>query len=228
MKDMIINTLIKNKVFSSLTDKELKEISAYFNTRDFNKDETIFMEGDPSDWFYIVAEGRVKVVKHSLNGKDVILEIILPGDVFGGVAVLDKRPFPASAEAMENIKVIRISRKDLFAVMEAYPSLNLTIVNYFSGRLRNAYDTLRDIATERVEIRIASLLLKLSEKTGTEENGFKKIGFPLTRQEMAEMVGTTVETAIRTMSKFQKEGMIKSAGGRVWVDPAAVRTFLDT
>ncbi|MBI4826533.1 MAG: Crp/Fnr family transcriptional regulator [Nitrospirae bacterium] len=224
---MIINALKKNKVFSSLADKEIKEISAHFNERDFNKDEAIFMEGDPSDWFYIVAEGRVKVVKHSINGKDVILEIILPGEVFGGVAVLDKRPFPASAEAMDNVKVIRISRKDLFAVMEAHPSLNLTIVNYFSGRLRNAYDTLRDIAAERVEIRIASLLLKLSEKTGIEENGFAKIGFPLTRQEMAEMVGTTVETAIRTMSKFQKKGMIKSSGGRVWVNSDAVRKFLE-
>lgn len=225
---MVVDTLKKNKVFAILSDKEIKEISSYFSILTFNKDETIFMEDDPSDWFYMVAEGRVKVVKHSLKGKDIILEIMSPGEIFGGVAVLDKRPFPASAESMESIKVIRINRKDLFAVMEAHPPLSLAIVSYFSDRLRNAHDTLRDIATERVEIRIASLLMKLSEKTGTEEDGFRKIAFPLTRQEIAEMVGTTVETAIRTMSKFQKEGMVRSSAGRVLVDTNAIRKFLES
>jgi CRP-like cAMP-binding protein len=225
---MIIETLKMNKVFAILTDEEIGEIAARFTSHDFRKDETIFMEGDPSEWFYMVAEGRVKVVKHSIKGKDIILEMISPGDVFGGVAVLDKRPFPASAEAMENIKVIRISRKDLFAVMESHPALSLAIVSYFSDRLRNAHETLRDIATERVEIRIASLLLKLAEKVGTEVEGFKKLDFPLTRQEIAEMVGTTVETAIRTMSKFQKEGMVKSSGGRVLIDIGAVMHFIES
>jgi CRP/FNR family transcriptional regulator len=76
---MIIDTLKMNKVFAILTDEEIVEIASRFTVGDFKKDETIFMEGDPSDWFYIVAEGRVKVVKHSLKGKDVILEIISPG-----------------------------------------------------------------------------------------------------------------------------------------------------
>ncbi len=224
---MIVDILKKNDVFSALSDEELAEIATSFTEHDFKKDGTIFIEGDPSDWFYMVAEGRVKVVKHSLKGKDVILEIISSGDVFGGVAVLDKRPFPASAEAMEHAKVIRISRKDLFAVMEAHPSLSLSIISYFSDRLRNAHETLKNIATERVEIRIASLLLKLSEKAGTDEEGFKKIAFHLTRQEIAEMVGTTVETSIRTMSKFQKEGMVRSSSGRVMVDSDAMQNFIE-
>ncbi|MBI4843180.1 MAG: Crp/Fnr family transcriptional regulator [Nitrospirae bacterium] len=225
---MIIETLKKNKVFSALTERELKDVASYFEAAAFNKGKTIFIEDDPSDWFYIVAEGRVKVVKHSIKGKDVILEIISPGEVFGGVAVLDRRPFPASAEAMETVKVIRISRKNLFAVMESYPGLSLSLVTYFSNRLRNAHDTLRDIATERVEIRIASLLLKLSEKAAVEKDGFRKIDIPMTRQEIAEMVGTTVETAIRTMSKFQKEGMIRTSGGRIFVANAPLRVFLQS
>jgi CRP/FNR family transcriptional regulator len=144
------------------------------------------------------------------------------------LAVLDKRPFPASAEAMEDVKVICISRKDLFAVMESHPALSLAIISYFSDRLRNAHETFRDIATERVEIRIASLLLKLSEKAGTDVEGFKKLDFPLTRQEIAEMVGTTVETAIRTMSKFQKAGIIRSSDGRVMINADAVRRFIES
>jgi CRP/FNR family transcriptional regulator len=185
------------------------------------------MEEDPSEWFYLVSAGRVKVVKHSKIGKDIILEIISPGEVFGGVAVMDRRPFPASAQAMEPVNVIRVSRRNLFNVMEEYPILKLTIVRSFSDRLRNAHETLKNIATERVEKRIASLLLKLSEKVGSDEKGFRKIDFPLTRQEIAEMVGTTVETCIRTMSKFQKLGMVKSAGGRILVNVNPLKDFFE-
>jgi CRP/FNR family transcriptional regulator len=166
-------------------------------------------------------------VKHSQAGKDIILEIISPGDVFGGVAVLDRRPFPASALAMESVEVIRISRKNLFKVMEEHPLLRLTIVKSFSDRLRNAHETLKNIATERVEKRIASLLIKLAEKAGSEDNGFRKIDFPLTRQEIAEMVGTTVETCIRSMSKFQKQGFVKSSGGRILIRVNSLQEFLD-
>jgi CRP/FNR family transcriptional regulator len=224
---MVIQTLKKSEMFAGLSDEELKAIEELFEERSYNKDQYIFMEDDPSDWFYLVAKGRVKVVKHSQAGKDIILEIISPGDVFGGVAVLDKRPFPASALAMETVDVIRISRKNLFRIMDEHPHLRLTIVKSFSDRLRNAHETLKNIATERVEKRIASLLLKLAEKAGSEEKGLRKIDFPLTRQEIAEMVGTTVETCIRSMSKFQKQGFVKSSGGRILISVNSLQEFLD-
>ncbi|MEW6714365.1 MAG: Crp/Fnr family transcriptional regulator [Nitrospirota bacterium] len=223
---MIIETLKKCEIFAELTDKELSKISALFEERSIKKDEYIFMEEDPSGWFYILSTGRVKIVKHSQSGKDIILEIISPGDVFGGVAVLDKKPFPASAQAMEPVSVIRISRRNLFDLMEEHPVLKLAIVKSFSDRLRNAHETLRNIATERVERRIASLLLKLSEKVGIDDKGYKKLDFPLTRQEIAEMVGTTVETCIRSMSKFQKEGRVKSSGGRIFVNADSLKGYL--
>lgn len=224
---MIAEALKKSEIFSVLTDQELEEISPFFESVRFKKDEYIFMEGDPSEWFYLVAEGRVKVLKHSIKGKDIILEIMSPGDVFGGVAVLDKKPFPASAQAMGPVTAIRINRRNLINVMDEHPGLKLAIVKYFSGRLRDAHETLKNIATERVERRIASLLLKLSEKVGVEDKGYKKIDFPLTRQEIAEMVGTTVETSIRTMSKFQKQGVVRSSGGRILVNVELLRRYID-
>jgi len=223
---MIIETLKKCEIFAELTDKELSKISALFEERSIKKDEYIFMEEDPSGWFYILSGGRVKIVKHSQSGKDIILEIISPGDVFGGVAVLDKKPFPASAQAMESASVVRISRRNIFDLMEEHPVLKLAIVKSFSDRLRNAHEMLKNIATERVERRIASLLLKLSEKVGIDDKGYKKLDFPLTRQEIAEMVGTTVETCIRTMSKYRKEGRVKSSGGRIFVNADSLKGYL--
>jgi CRP/FNR family transcriptional regulator len=224
---MIIETLKKSELFSSLKDDELQSISKYFEKVTYKNNENIFVEGDPSDKFYLLAEGSVKVLKHTMMGKDIILEIMSPGDIFGGVAVLDKKPFPASAQAMESTTVIWISRQNLLRIMDEYPILKLEIVKYFSDKLRDAHDMLKNIATERVEKRIASLLLKLSEKIGVDDDGFRKIDFPLTRQEISEMVGTTVETCIRTMSKLQKSGIIKSSNGRISIKPNLLKRFLD-
>ena len=224
---MIVETLKKSEIFSSLKEDELKSIGELFKKLNFNNNETVFHEGDPSDKFYILAEGNVKIIKHSLAGKDIILEIMSPGDAFGGVAVLDNKPYPASAQALELSSVIRISRQNLFQIMEEYPILKLEIVKYFSDKLRDAHEMLRNIATERVERRIASLLLKLAEKVGVDDSGYRKIDFPLTRQEISEMVGTTVETCIRTISKFQKQGMVKSSGGRIMIKEASLRNYFE-
>jgi len=224
---MIIDTLKKSELFRTLSDDELGDISVLFEQKSFKHNETIFHEGDPSDRFYLVAEGNVKIVKHTVMGKDIILEIMPAGDIFGGVAVLDKKAYPASAQAMENARVIYINRVDLLKIMEEYPILKLEIVKYFSDKLRDAHEMLKNIATERVERRIASLLLKLSEKVGIDADGFRKINFSLTRQEISEMVGTTVETCIRTMSKFQKQGMIMSSDSRIMIDVNALRKFLE-
>jgi CRP/FNR family transcriptional regulator len=225
--DMMIATLKKSEIFSSLKEEELKIISKLFEKVTYKNNENIFVEGDPSDRFYLVADGSVKILKHTMMGKDIILEMMSPGDIFGGVAVLDRKPFPASAQAMEATTVIWIGRQNLIKIMDEYPVLKLEIVKYFSDKLRDAHEMLKNIATERVEKRVASLLLKLSEKVGIEENGYRKIAFPLTRQEIAEMVGTTVETCIRTMSRLQKKGMIKSSNGRILIKVAAMQRFLE-
>jgi CRP/FNR family transcriptional regulator len=214
-------------MFSKLREEEFEAISNLFNLKKYKNNETIFLEGDSSDNFYLVASGSVKVLKHTVMGKDIILEMMSPGDVFGGVAVLDKKPYPASAEAMEAASVIKISRPDLLKIMEEYPVLKLEIVKYFSDKLRDAHEMLKNIATERVERRIASLLLKLSEKVGVEDGEFIRIDFPLTRQEIAEMVGTTVETCIRTMSKFQKDGLVKSSNHKIMIKIDSIRSFLE-
>jgi CRP/FNR family transcriptional regulator len=224
---MIIETLEKSEVFACLKGDELESIKSYFDTASYKNNDTIFSEGDPSDKFYILAEGNVKVLKHTVMGKDIILEIMSPGDIFGGVAVLDNKPYPASAQAMKAATVIKIRRHDLLVIMEQYPILKLEMVKYFSDKLRDAHEMLKNIATERVERRIASLLLKLSEKVGVDEGGFRTIDFHLTRQDISEMVGTTVETCIRTMSKLQKNGMIKSTNGKISIKASSLEDFLD-
>jgi CRP/FNR family transcriptional regulator len=209
-----MKNLKKIDLFKNLTDEELKELQAYLVTTAYKKKEYIFSEGDSPEWFYIVSAGKVKVTKLSHEGKEIILEVISPHDIFGGVAVLRNFPYPANAVAMEDAEVIKMSRKNLMRLVDRFPNLMYFIALQLGDRMKSSHDSLKNIALERVEARIAALLLKLSNKVGVETKDGLLIDMRLTKQDVADMVGTTVETSIRTFSKFKKEGLVTDTDGK--------------
>ena len=198
----------------SLSDEELKELRPHLISASFKKKEGIFSEGDMPEWFYIVLKGKIKITKLSHEGKEIILEIISPYDIFGGVAVLQNFPYPANAVAMEYSEVIKIAQQSLMHLIDRFPNLMYFITLQLGDRMRSSHDSLKNIALERVESRIAALLLKLSNKVGIETSEGLLIDIRLTKQDVADMVGTTVETSIRTFSKFKKQGLIADMDGK--------------
>jgi CRP/FNR family transcriptional regulator len=207
--------LKKINLFKNLADEELKELEHYITTATFRKKDDIFTEGDAPEWFYIVSTGKVKVTKISHDGKEIILEIISPYDIFGGVAVLRNFPYPANAVAMEDSEILKISRKNLMRLVDRFPNLMFCIALQLGDRMKSSFDSLKNIALERVEARIAALLLKLGNKVGVETKEGLMIDMRLTKQDVADMVGTTVETSIRTFSRFKKEGLVTDSNGKV-------------
>jgi CRP-like cAMP-binding protein len=212
---MTPKNLKKIDLFKNLSDDELKELEPYQAAALYGKKETIFSEGEPPEWFYIVVKGKVKVTKLSHEGKEIILEVISPYDIFGGVAVLRNFPYPANAVAMEDSEVLKISRRNLMRLVDRFPNLMYCIALQLGDRMKSSYDSLKNIALERVEARIAALLLKLSNKVGVETNTGVLIDMRLTKQDVADMVGTTVETSIRTFSKFKKQGLLTDSNGKI-------------
>lgn len=202
-------------IFNTLSPKDAKEIQPYFIPAKFDKKETVFSEGDPSEWLYIVEKGKVKITKISQEGKEIILEIIQPQDYFGGIAVVRGFPYPANAVAMEDTEVRKVSRKNLLSIMDRFPNLMYCMAMNIGDRIKDSHETLKNIALEKVESRIASLLVKLSDKTGEKTPEGVVINMKLTKQDIAEMVGTTVETSIRTMSKFTKAGLVSTKAGKI-------------
>ncbi len=211
----MIKDLKKIDLFKNLSDEELKELEHYLTTAVYRKKEDIFTEGDAPEWFYIVLTGKVKVTKISHDGKEIILEIISPYDIFGGVAVLRNFPYPANAVAMEDSEILKISRKNLMRLVDRFPNLMFCIALQLGDRMKSSYDSLKNIALERVEARIAALLLKLGNKVGVETDAGLMIDMRLTKQDVADMVGTTVETSIRTFSKFRKDGLVMDSDGKI-------------
>ncbi len=211
----MIQDLKEVDLFRNLDEEELKEIIPYVKKQQFAKKEMIFAEGEPSNYLYIVKSGKVKITKLSQEGKEIILELISPNEIFGGVAVLRGFPYPANAVAMEDTEVLKIERNALMRILDRFPSLMYCIAMNIGERMRGSHEMLKNIALERVEARIASLLLKLSDKMGKETEEGILIDMRLTKQDIADMVGTTVETSIRTMSKLKKMGLIKEKGGQI-------------
>lgn len=205
----------KIPIFSTLSASDLEEVRPYLIPARLRKKEIIFSEGDPSDWLYIVTDGKVKITKLSRGGREIILEIISPFDFFGGVAVMRGFPYPANAIAMEDTEVFKISRSNLMRILDRFPNLMYCIAANIGDRIKGSHETLKNIAIEKVESRIAALLIKLADKAGIKGDNSIVIDLKLTKQDIAEMVGTTVETSIRTMSKFKKIGIVSEKGGMI-------------
>jgi CRP-like cAMP-binding protein len=212
---MLSLRLQETPILSSLSQRDLEKVKPLFIEKQFGGDDYIFFEGDPASWLGVVLEGRVKMIKHSEAGKDVVLDLIAPGEMIGEVAAFNGEPYPATAQAMEPTVVASIHQDDYLRLLKQYPALALKVIEEQGRRLREAQDMIRSMAVERVERRIARILLKLAATTGSSSEDGITIELPLTRQDIAEMAGTTVETAIRTMSRFRKKGLVQTKRGQV-------------
>lgn len=175
--------------------------------------QVLFREGMPADSVWAVAEGKVHIMKSGPEGREIVLEVIAPGELFGAVVAIAQRPYPASAIAADDGLVWRFPASVARDLCQRYPSLRGAIMDQVATRLRSAHERLRSVALEPVEQRLARTVLALAKKIGVHEDGHLALG--VTRQELADMIGTTVETAIRITSRWQSAGMISSTRGNL-------------
>ena len=190
--------------------------------RGYDKGETIFREGEPADRIHFVHIGRVKIVK-SAGSRDIILEILGPGEPVGAVAVFERRPFPAGAVTLEPSGILSIPEREFFALLEKRPQMMRHLLAGLTYRLMMVNKRLADL-TGSAEHRAARLFLTLADRVGLSGPNGVRIPLPLSRQEIADLIGTTLETAIRLMSRWQKEGLVLTQkDGFVIPDPAALR-----
>lgn len=174
----------------------------------FDRGELIFAEGDPSDQFIVIVSGRVKVFKSTPAGKEIILEIFGSGDPLGAVAVYEGAPFMASALSLEPTRVLSIEQAAFFRLLEAEPAFVRGLLSGLTLRLVELTRRLAELTGARVEARFARLFLKLCDQLGKPDRGGVFIPMPLSRQELADLAGTTIETAIRIMSRWQKDDVL--------------------
>lgn len=204
-----IGALKKATIFTALDNSELSLLAGISTGKNLGQGDHAFWEGDAAPGFYVVAAGQVKVSKASPSGREFVVAFFGPGDVFGEVAAFEGKPYPASAQATGPAALLWINTDDFSLFLSRHPGVALKIINMLGGRLREAMSRLRDLAGERVEQRIAGILTMLSAKFGP--------ALPFTRQEIADMAGTTIETTIRVISRLKDGGMLSTGRGRLAV-----------
>ena len=191
-----------------LSPSDRTRIGECARVRSFGRGEEVFREGDPGDAFLLIIDGRVKVFKSTSSGKQIILEIFGAGNPLGAVAVYEGAPFPASAVALEDTTLLRVEARYYFRQLEQHPALVRGLLSGLTIRIAELTRRLTELTGGRVETRFARLFLKLADQMGRAERGGVFIPLPLARQELADLTGTTIETCIRIMSRWEKENVL--------------------
>lgn len=204
-------TLLRScALFSRLTAEDRRKVAEISVERHYDKGDQVFAEGDPSDLIFTVVAGRVKVVKAIPGGKELIIEILGPGDPLGAIAAYEARPYPASAIALEEAVCVASKRAAFMTLLETCPSLVRGMLGGFSLRIIELGKRLGEITGSRVEARFAQLFLKLADRLGKPRASGIFIPLVLSRQDLADLTGTTMETSIRIMSRWGKEGVVNT------------------
>jgi CRP-like cAMP-binding protein len=218
----------RTSMFKRLSQDDRTHLAAVSRLKSYAKGDRIFGEGDASEFFSVVVSGRVKIVKMTPAGKDVILEIFGTGDPFGAVAAYEGRPFPASAIALEDTVCLITPRVSFFSLLEKHPSLVRGLLLGLTQRLVELTNRLTELSGSRVEARLARLFLKLAENMGRPSPDGTAIPMALSRQELADLTGTTIETCIRVMSRWGKDDIVRTdKDGFVLVDKNALEELAE-
>jgi len=195
-------------IFAGVPPRDVAALATVAREEAYRAREYIFLEGDPARWFCLVRSGRVKILRASRGGKDIVLELLGPGEPFGGVAVLERRPYPASAQAVEPSAILKVPQDAILELAERHPSVIREMALMIGRRLRDAHESVRALAVDPAEVRVAAALLRLAERDGARGPHGLTLPFHLTRQSLADMTGTTVETTIRIVSRWLRGGLV--------------------
>lgn len=207
----ILELLNKLPLFSGLPEPDLMTLVRQSRIEHFDREATLFEQGEVCDRIWIVQTGQVKIVYQETDGREVILELIDAGEAFGG-AVLFLPRHPATAKAMDITDAVSFPSEMYAAFLGAHPPVSLRLIRMLGKRLHSMMD-LQILAGQHVERRMAHILVKLADRVGRADPGGILITLALSRQDLADMAGTTLETAIRMMSHFRAQGLLETRSG---------------
>jgi CRP-like cAMP-binding protein len=199
----------------SLDDREILSASALFREKGYEAGQTIYSAESPATYLYLVAAGKVKLIHQSAEGRSVVLDVLGLGEFFGHLSGSNQDRYKHSARTLGPTCALVMSGRDFRRILSRHPAVTIDVLNVVAARLDFAQDTIRRLSTDPVEKRVASALLRLGEKFGRRKDVGLLIELALSREDLADMSGTTTETASRIVSALHRQGLIRA--GRRWI-----------
>ncbi|HNB41153.1 MAG TPA: Crp/Fnr family transcriptional regulator [Anaerolineales bacterium] len=206
-------------VFQHATDEDLELILKNSITRSIEEGSFFFMQGDEAHYLYILTSGQVKLMQSNPNGQQVNLRTIYPWQMFGALGAVrtDGAAYPASAQTLEDSTALATPSLFLRSMLETRPYLSFDLMNLMTSYIQEMQARYRELATERVEQRVANALVRLAGQSGIRSDKEAGIELSFSRQDVAEMTGTTLYTVSRLLSDWERKGIIKTGREKILV-----------
>ncbi len=204
-------------IFEELEERDFARISACGVRKTYKKGEVILMEEESGSALFVIINGEVKVVRVGEDGREVILGILGPSDIFGEMALLDGEARSASVVALDDAELFVIHRKDFLGLLHEYPSIAISLLKHLTQRLRRADALIKSLSLKDAYHRVGYVLLQFADERGRIKQGKVEIDNLPVQQEIANMAGTTRETVSRTFSKMEKLKLLQLEGNAVTI-----------
>ena len=212
-----VQLLGKCAIFKGLSTADLAAILEIAGMRHFLSGSFIFHQGDPADAFYVLVEGNVRLTQINAEGHQIIVHFFGPGNGLGIVAALGNIAYPLSAEAVEPCHALIWSSEYIIQLIDRFPRLAVNSLRVLSSRFSELQERYRELATERVEQRVARTLMRLAKQTGQKIDEGIRINMPLARRDLAEMTGTTLYTVSRILSNWEQNELVKTGREQITI-----------
>jgi CRP/FNR family transcriptional regulator len=221
--------LEKTALLSSLSQPELQMLAARTVRKLFSTGELLFSEGEPCNGLHIIARGKVRLFKTSVNGREQVLSVNVSGESVAEIPVFDGGPYPASAVALEETEIVFISRRDFNAYCLEHPEVPLKVLTVVGARLRNLVGIIEELSFTTIRQRLISTLLKLAQSEGRKTARGIEFQLPASHQELANQLGTVRELISRNLMRLQAEGLLDVDARQIVVrDIEGLSALLDT
>ncbi len=205
-------------IFQKASPAEISAIAGLAFQRTVEETAFFFHQGDAATHLYILLSGRAKLLKLSQDGQQTNLRTILSYQLFGAVgAIKNTGTYPASAQALEDSSALCIPSQEFANLLQGHPDLTFGLMDLMTGYIQEMQERYHELATERVQQRIARVLLRLAAQSGRKMESGVLIDLSFSRQDLAEMAGTTLYTVSRVLSVFEKQGLISTGRERVTI-----------
>lgn len=221
--DVRFRVLGQAPMFSRLDPEALTEVNGLCRAVNFEEGESIYLAGDPAERLYVVAIGVAKLSRISEDGKEVLTDVLTPGDFLGALPALGQERYAESGQALTPLCLLLFEARSIDRILRDHPDVAVATLEAVSGRLAAAREVIHRLSTGTVERRLVAVLALLAERVGERDQYGTLLQVPLTREDLAGMTGSTPETVSRTLTALRERGLIEA--GRRWVrilDPDAL------
>jgi CRP-like cAMP-binding protein len=222
-------TLVKDfPIFRNIEEADLRAVLQAGQTRRIPKKVAVFVQGERADEFFVLIHGHLKVVQTTGDGQQIIVRIVEPGEIYGVAMALGRPDYPGTAIAIEDSITLAWPSSAWPRLVERAPALAVNALQTVGQRLQEAHARIREFSTEEVERRVAHLLLRIVKASGRTSGDVAEVEFPMTRQDVAEMTGTTLFTVSRILSGWEQAGIVAGGRGRISVkEPVRLRAIAE-